>query len=414
MRVPDVSFLLHLLCAMVLLVDNLAALSTSAQTLTGNEQFATDRRLRVHAPRAHHKIIGDEERTVRREIVNLLRGPNPQQSWLSTLMNINDELSHILQFAIPAQTLHSSDIIQNSHLLALLEKYFNEVDRKQKHEIQRFFAEVYPQSDTYTDIATYMASYFKISLPEELFVSNRLGFWLDGLNLYGFSNKEVELIFRAAGYQESTVNNILDFYDFIKTTTSIEEALSVFINYMNHRSLHTQSLVILDVRAANVVISREQIMQSKQSPDFVGPNSIPHDWKYLLTQWINHFYTQDRVHLILQHSDLKRENLQQILGYYDQIKSTLQKTPDFQLSINNARHNTEGIEEAEKEYTQSIVDQISLLDDPKLIEDKWIKLFNHWIFLNFSRDQIKSHLQLAMQSEEDVSSVMARYEKLVQ
>ncbi|CEG42316.1 uncharacterized protein PHALS_12599 [Plasmopara halstedii] len=99
--------------------------------------------------------------------------------------------------------------------------------------------------------------------------------------------------------------------------------MSVFISHMDLPSLHTLSRAILDVRAANVVVSREILKRLKQSPGY-DPSSIPHDWEYLLTQWINHFYTRERVHLILRQSDLKPRNLQQVLGYYDQIKSTLQ------------------------------------------------------------------------------------------
>ncbi|KAL7684317.1 hypothetical protein Plhal304r1_c036g0110751 [Plasmopara halstedii] len=171
---------------------------------------------------------------------------------------------------------------------------------------------------------------------------------------------------------------------------------------MDHTDLHTESRAILDIRAASVVISREQIMQ-KPPPSSVGPSIIKDDWGYLLTTWINHFYTRDRVHFILRYSQLSPEHLQQALKDYVEIKQILKKTPNSPLFKNNAPQISKiiiDIEEIESART--------IATDPKSTKGDWERLFGHWIFLNFSRVQIKDHLLIIM-PEEDIPNVMKAY-----
>ncbi|CEG44500.1 uncharacterized protein PHALS_00860 [Plasmopara halstedii] len=233
---------------------------------------------------------------------------------------------------------------------------------------------------------------------------------LKGLIQYGFQRDEVEVILRQAGYGDLNVLRNLALYDKIMHEMTIKDVLSALTLFLETPSLPTSFRALLDIRAADIIVSRSKIRASLFPVGSVDPNSIELDWKYLLEKWIDHSYTRDHVQLILRNVDLDTQEAQGILSIYDKLdramRMDLNKAPENKV-LDNSQANIEN----EIKNARDINAQASVNSKSTTLE--WIQLFKRYIFLDFSREQIQSNLRSVLSSEEKVSKYMTYIDKIV-
>ncbi|KAL7684373.1 hypothetical protein Plhal304r1_c036g0111321 [Plasmopara halstedii] len=365
MRVPDAFFMLHLLAAMVLLVDVLTALSNSTQTLQNKIRDAIDRRLWVQDSQVQTKVIGDEERVPSNSLLHVSLSSIPIER--DAVLSRFPEICKTTTLVPPSQY---SSIADYSNLLKQMEPELNmnqiqDLLKKFKDNTVSVVQRNQPNSPLPTNIDTsspYVRSALYIAQKLTNFKKESVDFHLEGLIRYGFTRDEVEAILRTAGYGD------------------LDEILTVFTLYLDIPSLPTEFRALLDYRAANIIVSRAKI----------GGSLFP-----LLKKWIKYSYTRDHVRLILRNVDLDAEKLQEVLSIHeklDRIRIDLNEAPE-----NKALDNSNAIIEDEINKARDIHAQASV--DSRLTAAKWIQLFKRWIFLDFSREQIQSNFRCVITSD---------------
>ncbi|KAL7684356.1 hypothetical protein Plhal304r1_c036g0111151 [Plasmopara halstedii] len=345
MRRPYFSFVLHLLYAVVLLVDVFAELSTSNQTLQSNERDASDRQLRAQDSQEQKEVIGDEERVAFRQALSPL-SENLLELRLSTvpmkkishppklssrekvalwtrILGFKDKGIDYLQLKLELPRLkqasgyvnHLAEILRNNRqkgrigLLALAEKVL--LDRY-GHKLRISLKTAL--SDPIVRAATFVAS----SLPKRQGDIGTLQDWIPCFMVFiksGFTHDEVEIILKTARLDAGTVAKLLLLYDPVRYNMRLEDVMDT----VTKSSTHSADLrTIIDVRAAEFIAYRAQKEAVKLSLDRGQDlETYPlHEWKILLEKWVERHYTQEQVSQILQTAKLHPEGVQSLLRVY--------------------------------------------------------------------------------------------------
>ncbi|CEG40656.1 RxLR-like protein [Plasmopara halstedii] len=208
MRVPDAFFMLHLLAAMVLLVDVLTALSNSTQTLQNKIRDAIDRRLWVQDSQVQTKVIGDEERVPSNSLLHVSLSSIPIER--DAVLSRFPEICKTTTLVPPSQY---SSIADYSNLLKQMEPELNmnqiqDLLKKFKDNTVSVVQRNQPNSPLPTNIDTsspYVRSALYIAQKLTNFKKESVDFHLEGLIRYGFTRDEVEAILRTAGYGDLDV-----------------------------------------------------------------------------------------------------------------------------------------------------------------------------------------------------------------
>ncbi|KAL8007774.1 hypothetical protein Plhal703r1_c03g0016581 [Plasmopara halstedii] len=333
MRVPDFSFLLHLLLAMVLLVDVLAALSTMPQPLQYSNHGATDHQLRAQDSQAQIAVIGDEER------VTFSRALSPVSDSLRKALPTNFRSSSLPSLPGQQHTSTSANpvVIQDmdvySQFLALVEPLQN---RRQTAHAE---LNAYINAAASTQLSLHTGSRPSISDPYHLIVlsstlriktdkddiKSNVDNWIRHLRVlvrFGFTRLEVEKILEKAQLNDAMRENLLKPYKKAITKDSIKESLAILIAFSDCVSISTKLRSNLDIRAAKVVAYRAQL---KMTSD--GVNSYD-EWNFLLSAFVKRLYTPNRVREILVSTDVQQEEVEVIMGLYAKLlEKTDMQTP---------------------------------------------------------------------------------------